>query len=150
MAPMTISTAKITTVISPHTPSSHPLLSFNIPKRLSTASLSSMASVPPLEGAPNAYDEAEQGALEAHSGPTTVSAPESINEKTVDGKEVDPSQAVIFPSEIIPVNNATTSEPPVKRKVSKWILWSLWFNTYRYVSIMSASRVSDFVSGHTH
>ena len=147
---MTISTAKITTVISPHTPSSHPLLSFSIPKRLSTASLSSMASVPPLEGAPNAYDEAEQGTLEAHSGPTTVSAPESINEKTVDGKEVDPSQAVIFPSEIIPVNNATTSEPPVKRKVSKWILWSLWFNTYRYVSIMSASRVSDFVSGHTH
>ncbi|KAH9998969.1 hypothetical protein BJV77DRAFT_1064469 [Russula vinacea] len=90
-----------------------------------------MASVPPLEGAPNAYDEAEQGTLEAPSGPTTVSAPESINEKTVDGKEVDPSQAVIFPSEIIPVNNATTSEPPVKRKVSKWILWSLWFNTYR-------------------
>lgn len=109
-----------------------------------------MTSAPPLEGASNAYDEAEQGTLEAHSGPHTVSAPESINEKTVDGKEVNPSQAVIFPSEIIPVNNATTSSPPVKRKVSRWILWSLWFNTYRYVLIMSASRVSDFASGHTH
>lgn len=24
--------------------------------------------------------------------------------------------------------------PPAKRKVSKWILWNLWFNTYRYIS----------------
>jgi hypothetical protein len=34
--------------------------------------------------------------------------------------------------------------------VSKWILLTLWFNTYRLVSIISASRVSDFASGRTH
>jgi hypothetical protein len=107
-----------------------------------------MDPLSPPEGAPNAYDEAEQGTLETHSGPPTVSAPESIDEKVVDGKEVN--RSVVFSSEVIPVNNATTSEPPVKRKVSKWILWNLWFNTYRYVSIMSAGRVSDSAPGPTH
>jgi hypothetical protein len=24
-------------------------------------------------------------------------------------------------------------KPPAKRKASKWILWNLWFNTYRYI-----------------
>jgi len=27
---------------------------------------------------------------------------------------------------------AETSKPPANPKVSKWILWTLWFNTYRY------------------
>jgi hypothetical protein len=24
-------------------------------------------------------------------------------------------------------------KPPAKKKASKWILWNLWFNTYRYI-----------------
>ncbi|KAF8478978.1 hypothetical protein DFH94DRAFT_35118 [Russula ochroleuca] len=91
-----------------------------------------MASVPPPEGTPNAYDEAEQGTLEVQSGPaSTVFAPGSIDEKMVDGKEVNPSVVFSSESQVIPVSNATTSKPPVKKKVSKWILWNLWFNTYR-------------------
>jgi hypothetical protein len=110
-----------------------------------------MASVPPPEGTPNAYDEAEQGTLEVQSGPaSTVFAPGSIDEKMVDGKEVNPSVVFSSESQVIPVSNATTSKPPVKKKVSKWILWNLWFNTYRYASIMSASRVSDSAPGSTH
>src|SRR5258708_17410301 len=40
--------------------------------------------------------------------------------------------------EAIPVPNPPTNKALAKKKVSKWILWQLWFNTYRYVSIASA------------
>ncbi|KAF8497085.1 hypothetical protein F5888DRAFT_1613896 [Russula emetica] len=87
-----------------------------------------MASVPPPKDAPDAHDEAERGTQDVHSGPTTVSAPESIGEKVVDGEKVKPS--VVISSEVLPVTKATPPKPPAK-KVSKWILWKLWFNTYR-------------------
>jgi hypothetical protein len=109
-----------------------------------------MGSLPPPNGVPNAYDEAERGTQEAHSGPPTVSAPRLIEEKMVDVKEAKSS--VVVSSEVVPVpvNNAPASKPPAKkRKVSKWILWKLWFNTYRYVWIMSAGRVPDTASGPT-
>jgi hypothetical protein len=95
-----------------------------------------MASLLPSNGAPNAYDEAERGTQEVDSGSTTstaVSAPGSIIEKMDDGKEVKPSNVVS--SEVVPVSNASsTPNPPTKKRVSKWILWRLWFNTYRYMS----------------
>jgi len=34
---------------------------------------------------------------------------------------------------------AAKPKRPVKRKVSKWVLWRLWFNTYRYISFSSLS-----------
>jgi hypothetical protein len=105
-----------------------------------------MASIPPPTDATRAYDEAEQGTQDFHSRPTTSSAesaPTLIDEKVVDGGEAKPP--VVIPSELVPV---TPSKPPSK-KVSKWILWTLWFNTYRWVSIMSTSLVSDFASGPT-
>ena len=40
--------------------------------------------------------------------------------------------------EAIPVPNPPTNKARAKKKVSKWVLWQLWFNTYRYVSIASA------------
>ena len=94
-----------------------------------------MTSVPPSNGAPNAYDEAERGTQEVDFRSTTstaVSAPGSINEKMVNGKEVKPSSFVS--SEVVHGSNASTPKPPTKKTVSKWILWRLWFNTYRYVS----------------
>jgi len=110
-----------------------------------------MASLPPPKDAPNAYDEAEWGTQDVHSGSTTVSTLELVEEKVVilDEKQVNPP--VVISSEIVPVpvSNATPSKPPPK-KVSKWILWTLWFNTYRSVSIISARRVSDSASGPTH
>ena len=107
-----------------------------------------MASVPPPIGAPNPYDEAENGTQDVDSGSSTVSAPGSIDEKMIDGEQVKPP--VVISSEVVPVSNATTFKPPVREKVSRWILWRLWFNTYRYVSTMSAGRVSDSASGPTH
>ena len=101
-----------------------------------------MASVPPPEGAPNAYDEAERGVQDVHSGSTTDSASTSINEKEVDEGKVKP--AVVISSEVVPVSKTTPSKPPAK-KVSKWILWTLWFNTYRSVSVMSTSRLAVFL-----
>jgi hypothetical protein len=128
-----------------HTPPSYPPLS--ILRRLQPlvtrpSPLCSMASLPPPKDAPNAYDEAERGTQDAHSGPTTVSAPGSIDEKVVGEGKVKPP--VVISSEVAPVNNATPSKPPAKR-VSKWILWTLWFNTYRSVSIMSAGRLAVFL-----
>jgi len=102
-----------------------------------------MTSVPPPKDVPNAYDEAERGTQDVHSGPTTVSAPESIDEKVVDEGKVKPP--VVISSEVVPVNNTTPSKPPARKEVSKWILWTLWFNTYRSVPIMSASRLAVFL-----
>lgn len=87
-----------------------------------------MASMPPPKDAPYAYDEAERGTQDVHSGPTTTSAPGSIDKKVVDAGNVKP--AVVISSEVVPVKNAAPSKPPAK-KVPKWILWTLWFNTYR-------------------
>jgi hypothetical protein len=102
-----------------------------------------MASVPPPKDAPNAYDEAERGTQDVHSGSTTVSAPGSIDEKVDDGEKVKPP--VVISSQVVPVSNVTPSKPPAK-KVSKWILWTLWFNTYRLVSIiMSTSLLVVFL-----
>jgi hypothetical protein len=101
-----------------------------------------MASAPPPEDALNAYDEAEWGTEDSAS--TTVSAPGSIKEKVVDWGKV--TQHVITTSEVVPVSHATPSpsRPPAK-KVSKWILWTLWFNMYRSVSIMSACLLVVFL-----
>jgi hypothetical protein len=104
--------------------------------------------LPPSNDAPNGYDEAERGTQEAHPGPPTVPARALIDEKMVDGKEAKSS--LVVSSEVVPVSNAPTPKPPAKKKVSKWILWKLWFNTYRYVWTMSASRISDTASGPTH
>lgn len=105
-------------------------------------SLYSMASVPPPKDAPNAYDEAERGTQDSHSihsGPTTVSAPGSIDEKVVEEIVKPP---VVISSDVVPVSKATPSKPPAK--VSRWILWTLWFNTYRSVS-MSAGLLAVFL-----
>lgn len=108
-----------------------------------------MASLSPPKDTPNAYDEAERGTQDVHSDrtvSTAVSAPGSINEKVVD--EVKPP--AIISSEVVPVSvpvsNVTPPKPPAKKKkVSRWILWTLFFNTYRSVSIMSASRLALFL-----
>ena len=100
-----------------------------------------MTSVPLPEGAVTVYDEAEKGTLEVPSGPVTVTA-----FGLVDGKveEIKPSAVM---SSGAPISSEATKPPAKKKKVSKWILWTLWFNTYRCVSIVSTSRISDFASG---
>jgi len=105
-----------------------------------------MTSVPLPEGTVAVYDEAEKGTLELHSGPITVAGLGLANEK-VDEKP-KPSTAIF--TEVVPSSDATAiaTKPHAKRKkVSRWILWTLWFNTYRCISIMSVSRISNSAFG---
>ena len=44
---------------------------------------------------------------------------------------------------IIPLSSETSTKLRVRNKTRTWTLWTLWFNTYKYVSlIVSSSRVS--------
>ncbi|KAI0003273.1 hypothetical protein BJV74DRAFT_764575 [Russula compacta] len=101
-----------------------------------------MTSLLPREGAPTTYDEAEKGTLEVHSGPVIIAAPGIVDEK-----KVEPSAV----ASVVPVNNPTTTKPPTK-KVSKWILWQLWFNTYRklftFVFTLNMVGIGLAASGH--
>ena len=102
-----------------------------------------MTSIPLPEGASavTVYDEAEKGTLELPSARITVATFGVVNEKV--DEILQPSTVV---SSGVPVRSEVT-KPPAKKKVSKWILWTLWLNTYRWVSIVSTSRISDFASG---
>jgi hypothetical protein len=102
-----------------------------------------MASEPSPKDAPNAYDEAERGTQDNHSGLTTVSAPGSIDEKVVDVDVGKAKSPVVISSEVVPISNAAPSKSPAK--VSKWILWTLWFNTYRSVSECQSCRLAVFL-----
>jgi len=82
-----------------------------------------MTSVPLPEGALTVYDEAEKGPL---TGPVTVADLGLVNEKVEE--KVKPSN--VISAEVFPAA-ASPAKPPAKKKVSKWILWQLWFNTYR-------------------
>lgn len=80
-----------------------------------------------------AYSDAEKGTLEPLSISVHNVQPLSYSEdkktlvdvappKFVDVKQSLPATAVI---------KAAKASPKPKRKVSKWILFQLWFNTYR-------------------
>ena len=107
------------------------------------STLRTMASIPLPEGAiaVTVYDEAEKGTLELPSARITVATFGVVNEKV---DEIQPSTVI---SSGVPVVRSEVAKPPAKGKVSKWFLWSLWFNTYRWASIVSTSRISDFASG---
>jgi hypothetical protein len=42
----------------------------------------------------------------------------------------------------VPVSLGTQTKLPVKKKACKWTLWTLWFNTYRYLSLTCYLAVS--------
>jgi hypothetical protein len=90
------------------------------------------------KGALAVYDEAEKGILEVHPAPIAVAALGLVNMKLDEDDKPN-----FISTEVVPV----TRLPAKKKKVSKWILWTLWFNTYRCVSIMSSSRISNPASG---
>jgi hypothetical protein len=97
----------------------------------------------PDGGALTVYDDAEKGTLDVHSGPFTVAAL-GLGDEKFDEKAKPPG---IISAEVVPTTASSTKPPAKKKKVSKWILWQLWFNTYRCVSIMSAGLISNPASG---
>ena len=99
-----------------------------------------MSSISASESTSPSYDAAEKATLEVYAGPADVT--------TLDEKRVDSS--VVVTSEAVPPSREAAIKPPPakKKKVSKWILWNLWFNTYRFVSIISIGSGSNSASIH--
>ncbi|KAH8983546.1 hypothetical protein EDB86DRAFT_2811455 [Lactarius hatsudake] len=102
-----------------------------------------MSAVP--ECAAPAYDAAEKGTLENHSGPSSVATLALIDEK----KKVE--SPLVDSKEVVPIPKPPTTKPPPK-KVSRWILWQLWFNTYRklftFVFTLNMVGIGLATSGH--
>ena len=82
------------------------------------------------ESAAPAYDAAEKGTLDDHSRPSSVTTLALSDQMKLD----TPLDA---PKEVITIPKPLATKPSTKEKISRWILWQLWFNTYRHVSITS-------------
>jgi hypothetical protein len=100
----------------------------------------------PSENTSAPYDDAEKGTAEID----VVTAPATaMDEKKGNSSTIAVTTEVVSPPNTTPTataNTAPTTLPaakPPKKKVSKWILWTLWFNTYRFVSIMTISHNSN-------
>ena len=92
--------------------------------------------VTPMSPVP-AYDAAERGTLEAITTPVkaaTVHLDASEEKKLLKEKESVTVTQLPKP--------AARPAPKPKKKVSKWILWQLWFNTYRSVASFRTQRLN--------
>lgn len=92
----------------------------------------------PRDAAP-AYSEAEKGTLEM---PRTmeIAYPKDEKKNIFPDEKKDNADVTTLPvSELKKDAPAAVNRPKApakpKRKVSKWILWQLWFNTYRYAAL---------------
>lgn len=85
------------------------------------------SEIPPKDAAP-AYSEAEKGALDVQIRPVEVAFNDEKKDLTVTQVIPVPSAP---PKKESPAAPAKTAGKPAKRKVPKWILWQLWYNTYR-------------------
>ncbi|KAI0303414.1 hypothetical protein B0F90DRAFT_1626504 [Multifurca ochricompacta] len=104
-----------------------------------------MSSVPAPEGASPAYDAAEKGTLDVHLGPTEITVMGLKDERKVDA-------TLILSKEVVAPSKPAAVKTPAKKKVSKWILWTLWFNTYRklftFVFTINMVGIGLAASGH--
>ncbi|KAA1471260.1 hypothetical protein DENSPDRAFT_101912 [Dentipellis sp. KUC8613] len=93
-----------------------------------------------------AYDEAEKGTLETEKGQTTV--------VTLDYKDEKKDLAAVTAKEVVPAPSKAPAKPAGKKRkqVSKWILWKIWFNTYRklftFVFTVNMIGIGLAASGH--
>lgn len=93
----------------------------------------------------HAFDDAEKGQYE-HAQSWHVESPgELVNEKTVKLEETSLSATSPIHEGLTPLSSALVLQPPdapannraptkpsqPKRRVSRWIIFNLWFNTYR-------------------
>lgn len=99
-----------------------------------------MTSRLPTNANAPAYSDAEKGLIDVHAPHPTATVPVSaFNAQApsypLDEKKVDLSSPTLFPPP--KEKKETPSAPPAKpapkkkKKASKWVLWRLWFNTYR-------------------
>lgn len=78
------------------------------------------------------YNDAEKGTLEVVSLPNL--SKQYPDEKTVALVDTPPAKFLDVKQALPPPATKKPAAKP-KRKVSKWILFTLWFNTYRSVSM---------------
>jgi hypothetical protein len=92
------------------------------------------------------HDDAEKGVLNVSSG-TVKSYDVVVSEKKVTGSP--PSLA--GPTSVA-LTKVADKPKPAKRKVSKWILWTLWFNTYRkfFTFVMTLNLVGVILAATGH
>ena len=83
------------------------------------------------QGAAPAYSEAENGTLSSPKAayPKDEKKPVYFDEK----KGVEVATYPVPEKKDSPPPRPAKPAPKPKKKVSMWILWQLWFNTYRYV-----------------
>lgn len=89
-------------------------------------------SATPRDAAP-AYSEAEKGTLEMPRAMELAYPKDEKKQLFPDEKKGDVGVAITELKKDSPAPvNRPKAPPKPKKKVSKWILWQLWFNTYRY------------------
>lgn len=99
-----------------------------------------------VEGTVPAYDDAEKGTLEVN--------PEQMAIVPLGYKGKREDTATVIAKEVTPAATKLASKPAgkKKKKVSKWILWQLWFNTYRklftFVFTLNMVGIGIAASGH--
>jgi hypothetical protein len=86
-----------------------------------------------IRGHPQALVDAEKGTLDPLPRPLShskdVKPPPS--DIPVPSKEKDALVTTTTQEVILSAKPTASSVPKSKRVVSRWILWNLWFNTYR-------------------
>ena len=96
------------------------------------------------QGDAPAYNDAERGLVDVHAIQSATAVP-AFNASQAPGYSLDEKKALGSPNFFPPPKEkesaakttVTVAPRPAakKKKVSKWILWKLWFNTYRYARI---------------
>ena len=81
------------------------------------------------QGAAPAYSEAEKGGIDSPKAvyPKDEKKPIYLDEK----RAVDVAAYPVPEKKDTPATRPAKPAPKPKKKVSKWIIWKLWFNTYR-------------------
>lgn len=79
-----------------------------------------------------AYSEAEKGLLDVPSRPQTAYPKDEKKNLFPDEKKEDVAANSVAVVELKKETRPAKPPPKPKKKASKWILWQLWFNTYRY------------------
>lgn len=110
-----------------------------------------MSSKTLMEGSAPAYSDAEKGLIDIHEqrpGAVVPAFTPQAPSYPVDEKKALSTTVRVFPApkEKKEPAPAPTPAPPrpaaKKKKVSKWILFKIWFNTYRYIKRHSCIRIS--------
>lgn len=93
-----------------------------------------------MEGNAPAYNDAEKGMIDIHAPHPTAAAPAFVSQAPtypLDEKKADLATTALYQPSKEKKDLAVAQVKPVakkKKKVSKWILFKIWFNTYRFAA----------------